>query len=206
MKKVIKKLTSHGGLTLTEMLVTMLILTMFSSAALIGITTAFTARRESIKYNDAEVLASLLTNFITNELRTATNIEGLNEPDLIDQSKVDGVSQITYQSNESNYKKVVIKVKDYDDDNKSQLFLIIKGADGNKEMPAYNPAAYSDQKNFRLKISKLEFKWGDKEKTSVRVSLAISDSESESDDDAIATANRDFTIGLLNSQDTSPGA
>ena len=54
---MIKKLKSRAGLTFTEMLVTLLILTMFSSACLLGVTTALRARQDNIKANDADSLA-----------------------------------------------------------------------------------------------------------------------------------------------------
>lgn len=66
---MLKKLKSRAGLTLTELMVTMLLLTMFSSACLIGITSAFASRRDHIRIADADILKSTVTEVITQELR-----------------------------------------------------------------------------------------------------------------------------------------
>ena len=71
MKKIFKRIKNRAGLTLTEMLVTVLILTIFSSAVLTGMTTALSVRRDNIMANDAEIIASMTVTYITNELRTA---------------------------------------------------------------------------------------------------------------------------------------
>lgn len=76
---MIKKLKSRAGLTLTELLVTTLILTMFSSACLVGITTAISVRRDSIMIADADVLKATVTQLISSELRLCTKGSGVKD-------------------------------------------------------------------------------------------------------------------------------
>ncbi len=78
---MLKKLKSRAGLTLTELMVTMLLLTMFSSACLIGITSAFASRRDHIRIADADILKSTVTEVITQELRLGTRPKAHGEDD-----------------------------------------------------------------------------------------------------------------------------
>ncbi len=69
LKKLKSKLKSKSGLTLTEMLITVILLMFFSSACLLGISTALSTRRDMIKAADADILCSTVTQYISNELR-----------------------------------------------------------------------------------------------------------------------------------------
>lgn len=68
-KRIKTKLKSRAGLTLTEMLVTVLVLMFFSTACLLGITTALKARQAAIKASDADILSSTIMQYISNEMR-----------------------------------------------------------------------------------------------------------------------------------------
>ncbi len=69
LKKLKSKLKSRSGLTLTEMLITVILLMFFSSACLLGISAAISTRRDMIKASDADILCSTVTQYISNELR-----------------------------------------------------------------------------------------------------------------------------------------
>ncbi len=69
LKKLKSKLKSKSGLTLTEMLITVILLMFFSSTCLLGISTALSTRRDMIKAADADILCSTVTQYISNELR-----------------------------------------------------------------------------------------------------------------------------------------
>ena len=71
---MIKKLKSRSGLTLTELVITLFILTMFSAACLLGMTTAFSIRRDIIKTSDADILASTVTQAISSEIRMSSGV------------------------------------------------------------------------------------------------------------------------------------
>lgn len=73
LKKLKTKLKSKSGLTLTEMLITVILLMFFSSACLLGISTAISTRRDMIKAADADILCSTVTQYISNELRLSLN-------------------------------------------------------------------------------------------------------------------------------------
>lgn len=66
---MIKKLKSQSGLTITELMVTLLIFSMISSAVLVGISTSFAVRRDSILVSDAEILKSTVSQILKQELR-----------------------------------------------------------------------------------------------------------------------------------------
>lgn len=68
-QKIKAKLKSRAGLSLTEMLVTVLVLMFFSAACLLGITTALKARQAAIKAADADILSSTIMQYISNEMR-----------------------------------------------------------------------------------------------------------------------------------------
>ncbi len=181
MKKIFKRLKNRAGLTLTEMLVTVLILTIFSSAVLTGMTTALSVRRDNIMANDAEIIASMTVTYITNELRTASDI------------KVEGDS-VTYQSNESGFKNVTLKLDG------GQLVMVVKdgnaaeGADDKGEIHVFSDAAYSDNSVKKLSIQDLNF---EQKGESVKVTFGVG-----YDDGGktvkIATADTEFNVGLMN--------
>lgn len=73
---MLKKLKNTAGLTLVELMVTLLLLSLFSSACLVGINAAFASRRDHIRIGDADILKATLTEAISQELRMCTKIEG----------------------------------------------------------------------------------------------------------------------------------
>ena len=73
LKKLKSKLKSKSGLTLTEMHITVILLMFFSSACLLGISTALSTRREMIKAADSDILSSTIMQYISNELRLSLN-------------------------------------------------------------------------------------------------------------------------------------
>lgn len=158
---MIKKLKSRAGLTLTEMLVTLLILTMFSSACLVGITTAFRARQDNIKANDADILASMVTQLITDELRFS-------------EDAVASGDSITYRSHASGYNNVTLGLKDEGEVGK-RLCMTVNATAGGIEQMMLNDAAYS---TFPLCLKKLEFK---QEGDSIKVTFEVWDGPSDDD-------------------------
>lgn len=69
-----KKLKNTAGLTLVELMVTLLLLSLFSSACLVGINAAFASRRDHIRIGDAYILKATLTEAISQELRMCTEV------------------------------------------------------------------------------------------------------------------------------------
>ena len=186
MKKMLKKIKNRAGLTLTEMLVTVAILSLFSAACLTGMTTALSVRRDNIMANDAEILASMVTNYITNELRTASNID----------FRTDG--QVTYQSNESGFKSVTLKLN-----NDGRLVMDINGS-SKTTVEVFSEAAYSDKSVKQLKIINLTFekfeKKDDKSVSTMKVTFGVGydNADGVGDPVRLATADTDFTVGLMN--------
>lgn len=180
MKKIFKKLKNRAGLTLTEMLVTLGILSIFSAACLTGMTTALSVRRDNITANDAEIIASMVTNYIANELRTASNIK-----------IADDYTAITYQSNESGYKSVTLNA-----DNILQLTINYTDASGDaktEDVKVFSEAAYSDKDVKSLKISDdLKFT---RNGNNITVSFKI---EPKNGGSNIPIADTTFTVGLMN--------
>lgn len=71
---MLKKLKNTAGLTLVELMVTLLLLSLFSSACLVGINAAFASRRDHIRIGDADILKATLTEAISQELRMCTEV------------------------------------------------------------------------------------------------------------------------------------
>ena len=187
---MIKKLKSRAGLTLTEMLVTLLILTMLSSACLLGVSTAFRARQDSIKANDADILASMVTQLITDELRfcelsdDAFNVEGA----------------LTYRSHASGFDNVTLHLSEADpssDTEAGRLFMRINGngVENTKDQMLLNDAAYS---TFPLCLKELEFK---PEGDNIRVTFEVWDGH---DPDSRKITQEEFYVKPLNTDGSSP--
>ena len=140
---MIKKLKSRAGLTLTEMLVTMLILSMFSMACLIGVTTAFRARQDNIKANFADVLSSTVTQLITDELRMSE----------FETMPTDG-DDITYISHASGYGKARMYLN-------TDGYLYMDVGNAGTSQPMLSNAMYMDttqsDPRFKLKLDELNF-------------------------------------------------
>lgn len=130
LKKLKSKLKSKSGLTLTEMLITVILLMFFSSACLLGISTALSTRREMIKAADSDILCSTVTQYISNELRLS----------LYGDDSVTGV--FSYKGGSSyaglTYDKSKIKL---DSNGRLIRSFIINGVDNN--YPVFNDSAYS---------------------------------------------------------------
>lgn len=184
---MIKKLKSRAGLTLTEMLVTLLILTMFSSACLVGITTAFRARQDNIKANDADILASMVTQLITDELRFCELTD--------DAFGVDG--ELTYRSHASSYNNVTLCLKNATDKNGKdlgdRLCMTVNGSTKVDQM-MLNDAAYS---TFPLCLENLKF-WQDGD-GNIGVSFDVCDEPGSR-----PIAQEEFYVKPLNTASASP--
>ncbi len=66
---MLKKLRARGGFSLAEMLVTLIILSVLTSAAAMGVSQALYQRSQSIALADAQTVASTAAQVITDELR-----------------------------------------------------------------------------------------------------------------------------------------
>ncbi len=66
---MLKKLRRRGGFSLAEMLVTLIILSLLSSAAALGASQALYQRSQSIALADAQAVASTAAQVVTDQLR-----------------------------------------------------------------------------------------------------------------------------------------
>ncbi len=148
LKRIKSKLKSKSGLTLTEMLITVILLMFFSSACLLGISTAISTRRDMIKAADADILASTVTQYISNELRLSLNGDD-SETGVF---KYDGGS--TYANLTCGNSKIKL------DANGHLIRSIgdLKGAvlTGDHEYSVLNDSAYSGFKLAKLKFTKAD--------------------------------------------------
>lgn len=71
-----KKLRSRKGLTLTEMLVTTIIIGLMTAGVAAGIRASLNVYRESTQLSDAQTLSATLAQAVMDELRYATNVSG----------------------------------------------------------------------------------------------------------------------------------
>ena len=69
MKKTQRRRRARGGFSLAEMLVTLIILSLLSSAAALGATQALWQRSQSIALADAQTVASTAAQVVTDQLR-----------------------------------------------------------------------------------------------------------------------------------------
>lgn len=180
---MLKKLKSRAGLTLTELLVTLLIMSLFSTACLIGITTAFRARQDNIKANDADILASMVTQLITDELR-------LSE---FESAPASG-SEITFMS--TAYNSVTLKFGDYkvtkDGEEKTypgRLLMTINSASPIDQM-MLNNAAYTNTLLLANPHFEVVEEGGSK---SIKVTFEVCD-----EDESKVLASREFYVKPLN--------
>lgn len=67
--KILRKLKGRGGFSLAEMLVAMLILTMMSMVACMGISTALQDRAKAITVADAQTVASTAAQAVADQVR-----------------------------------------------------------------------------------------------------------------------------------------
>ena len=183
MKKLIKKVKSRAGFTLTEMLVTVALLSLFGSAVLVGMTTAYAVRRDSIKVNDADILASLVTNYISNELRTAVEVGDIEFEDM-------GENSETFTYGGSAYANTVtIKLVDQK--------IVFEKPSGETYSP-FGEGAYSDKAVGRLGLKDLYFNLiDDTDDEGEKVSaIKVSFDVINANDDSVII-HREFSVGLL---------
>ena len=166
---MIKKLKSRAGLTLTELVITLFMLTMFSAACLLGMTTAFSVRRDTIKASDANILASTVAQAISGEIRTRSDV-GLKAVD----------DKLYYRINETEHwlelESGQIKVKTV---NSSRDLL---------GSAAYGQSSDSRSES-RLSIKELKF---ESVGTAIKVTVIICDESGHE------LSNAEFTVAPLN--------
>lgn len=75
MKHAVTKLRSRAGLTLSEMLVTLLLLVLVLAGVATGLKAAFDSYRDSARLSDALMLSSTLSEAIMDEFRFAGDVE-----------------------------------------------------------------------------------------------------------------------------------
>lgn len=175
---MLKKLKSRAGLTLTELMVTMLLLTMFSMACLVGITSAFSARRDYIRISDADILKDTIIEVLTQELRLSIN------PEIKDDGKT-----ISYKGGVGVFKDGIIyssfdaKLTLSDDGKLKKVF----GKDEEYSYHVLNNSAYGE--NGAFKIADLKFEDSDK---GIKVSFRIVDR------DDVELTKADFVVVPIN--------
>ena len=75
-----KKLRSRRGVTLTEMLVTVIIIGLMTAGVAAGISASLNVYRESTQLSDAQTLSATLAQAVMDELRYATNVKDGDAP------------------------------------------------------------------------------------------------------------------------------
>lgn len=183
-KRIKTKLKSCAGLTLTEMLVTVLVLMFFSTACLLGITTALKARQAAIKASDADILSSTIMQYISNEMRLSINGTVKGGGELFE---YDGGSTYAYRTAGLSHLRLGV-----DDGTKGRLMRKIGD---NPEFKVFNDTAYSG-----LKLDKLTFE--DLGGNRLKCYFTILDDEGN---EVKKPSETEFTVTLLNPPDpTSP--
>ena len=185
---MLKKLRSKAGLTIVEMMVTLVLLSLFSSACLVGITSAFASRRDHIRIGDADILKSTITEVITQELRMCTKIYPDEMADEADEKIVySGGLTVDGKLNE----KASLTLND---DGRLQKTLEDIKLDGEVTDYSYNVlnnSAYGE--NGFFKIKDLKFNVNETENvTTIEVSFRIVDG------DDVEYTHADFTVVPLN--------
>ncbi len=194
---MLKKLRSKAGLTIVEMMVTLVLLSLFSSACLVGITSAFASRRDHIRIGDADILKSTITEIITQELRMCTNVDVENK-DMVVLGEEDGnkvYGNIIYSGGLTVDGKLNEKASlSLNDDDRLQKTLVNIKLDGEVKNYPYNvlnDSAYGE--NGFFKIKDLKFKVTEAEGvTTIEVSFRIVDG------DDVEYTQADFTVVPLN--------
>lgn len=75
MKRSMKKLRSRRGVSLTEVLAAVLILSLVTLGVAVGVNSAMSAYRRSVTLSDAQTLSSTLATALMDELRFARNVD-----------------------------------------------------------------------------------------------------------------------------------
>lgn len=192
---MLKKLRSKAGLTIVEMMVTLVLLSLFSSACLVGITSAFASRRDHIRIGDADILKSTITEVITQELRMC------DDPKLIAPNRIQYKGGLRIDGYLGNMSELSLTEEDSEKKIKEgrlqKKLLGLSGVteDGTFTYSVLNEAAYlnetaNSEKGF-FKIDGLTFTIDETDKTiSVKFKIV--------DDDGTAYAEADFTVVPLN--------
>lgn len=75
MKKIRRKLCSRRGMSLSELLAALLIMSLVTIGVATGVSAALRTYRQSVAQSDAQMLASTLTSALMDELRYARDIK-----------------------------------------------------------------------------------------------------------------------------------
>lgn len=179
LKKLKSKIKSKSGLTLTEMLITVILLMFFSSACLLGISTALSTRREMIKAADSDILSSTIMQYISNELRLS-----LNPDDSVPgKFKYNGGSTDAYLTCGSSEIWVANETEN-DGKYKEYAGQLIRRI-GTVDYPVFNKKAYSV-----FKLDKLNFTVNRAENTIICSFVVVDDSGNEK--------KTEFTVTTMN--------
>ncbi len=90
-KKLDQKKKDNRGFSLSELLVTVIIVSLLSVMIVTGVRTALYSHRKVTEEANAEVLLSTCVTMLRNELSTATDIQVLNEKTIIYQKGGSGI-------------------------------------------------------------------------------------------------------------------
>lgn len=188
-QKIKSKLKSRAGLSLTEMIITVLVLALFSSACLVGITTALKARQEAIKAADADILCSTITQYISQQMRLS-----LKNPDVSDPKKFiyeGGASEVEKTAGKSELFLNDDDEPEYEAKDKGYLVRVLGEKvepDGTLKKNVYkvfNDSAYSG-------LTLKDLKFDDCEKPKLRCTFDIVDA------DGNTVKSADFTVTQIN--------
>lgn len=178
LRKIKGKINSRAGLTLTEMLITLGILSLLSMACLAGITAALNARRNSIQIANADLISSTMRQVVMQEMRLSYNVRIKDNPDDAPNGKkllYDGGSSVMNLSTRN-----------------SALYL---DADGHlwRQLGTSNYKVLNDSAYSGLKASDLEFS------TVEGTDRQLSCSFNIVDDSGNVIKTNEFTVRTLNS-------
>ena len=109
MKKAIKKLKSNIGFTLSETLMTVLILVMVAGVVAEGVPAAVRAFGKAVEAANTQMAISTTVNALRSELATAWSVECKNNEIVYISSKTGAKTKIYRDSNDKN----IIKVQDF---------------------------------------------------------------------------------------------
>ncbi len=182
LKKIKSKLKSKSGLTLTEMLITVILLMFFSSACLLGISTALSTRRDMIKAADADILCSTVTQYISNELRLSLKGD-------------DSVAGVFKYDGGSTYANLTCGDSELSLDENGHLMRSIGYLEGavltvDHKYSVLNDAAYSGFTLDNLEF-KIIYKVNDDDNDKIRCSFDIKDGET-------TVKSTEFTVTPIN--------
>ncbi|MDO4516820.1 MAG: prepilin-type N-terminal cleavage/methylation domain-containing protein [Bacillota bacterium] len=92
MTQTMKKLWARGGMSLSELLVAILILSLVSLGVAVGVSSAMRVYQQSVELSDAQTLSSTLATAIMDELRFARDVSGTDNPSFTSATFGEGVS------------------------------------------------------------------------------------------------------------------